>query len=79
MRLRIARPETPNPSPARTVRRSDVTKEMQTIVAKAIASLRIAMMAADDEERRMIIEQVIGDYCQHCGSVDPRCQCSNDD
>lgn len=56
-----------------------MSEEMQALVAKAIATLRVAMMGATDEERLAIIEQVCGDYCRHCGSTDPRCQCWNDE
>ena len=56
-----------------------MSEEHQRVVAQAISSLRIIMMLCTDEERRMIIEQVVGDYCEDCGSKDRRCQCWNDE
>jgi hypothetical protein len=57
-------------------------KNLETVTAQAVASIRVAMMAMTCDQRVALLEQICAGYCAYCGSTEPDgefCQCRNDE
>ncbi len=49
------------------------------MVERLVRDLRVCMKILTPESRLAVWSALQGDYCTHCGTDDPRCQCWNDE